>query len=623
LSHIDERPLLPFQALKAVDKPHIIIGTATCGLAAGAGQVLIIVEKELARLKIDADITQVGCIGLCYAEPMMDIIKPGWPRISYSNVDTKDVPSLLKDFLINNNPRPDLALGTIGEGNAEGIPNLMETPVFKPQVRVTLRHCGHIDPEKIEDYISVGGYKAITKALTEMTPQQVIDEVKGSGLRGRGGAGFPTAFKWQLCRDAKEDQKYVVCNADEGDPGAFMDRSIMEGDPHTVLEGLIISAYAIGASKGYIYIRMEYPLAVGRVKRAVEQARKKGFLGRNILGSGFDFDVYVKEGAGAFVCGEETALMFSIEGKRGMPRPRPPYPAQAGLWGKPTNINNVKTLGTVPVIIDRGASWYSNMGTDKSTGTAIFALTGKINHMGLVEVPMGTPLSQIIYDIGGGIPDNKKLKAIQTGGPSGGCLPAKLVNLPVDYEHLAEVGAIMGSGGMVVMDEDTCMVDIARYFLSFTQAESCGKCVPCRLGTREMLGILENICGGKGKAGDIELLEEMAMSIKSSSLCGLGQTAPNPVLTTIRYFREEYEEHIEKHKCRASSCKDLVTYSIIEDKCPGCGICIKECPVNAIASMGKKNPVVLDEEKCTKCGACYDVCRLGAIDIRWEKEWSS
>ena len=553
----------------------------------------------------------------------MDIIKPGWPRISYSNVDTKDVPSLLEDFLINDKPRPDLALGTIGEGNAAGIPNLMETPVFKPQVRVTLRHCGHIDPEKIEDYISVGGYKAITKALTEMTPQQVIDEVKGSGLRGRGGAGFPTAFKWQLCRDAKEDQKYVVCNADEGDPGAFMDRSIMEGDPHTVLEGLIISAYAIGASKGYIYIRMEYPLAVGRVKRAVEQAQKKGFLGRNILDSGFDFDVYVKEGAGAFVCGEETALMFSIEGKRGMPRPRPPYPAQAGLWGKPTNINNVKTLGTVPVIIDRGAAWYSNMGTDKSTGTAIFALTGKINHMGLVEVPMGTPLSQIIYDIGGGIPDNKKLKAIQTGGPSGGCLPAKLVNLPVDYEHLAEVGAIMGSGGMVVMDEDTCMVDIARYFLSFTQAESCGKCVPCRLGTREMLGILENICGGKGKAGDIELLEEMAMSIKSSSLCGLGQTAPNPVLTTIRYFREEYEEHIEKHKCRASSCKDLVTYSIIEDKCPGCGICIKECPVNAIASMGKKNPVVLDEEKCTKCGACYDVCRLGAIDIRWEKEWSS
>jgi NADH:ubiquinone oxidoreductase subunit F (NADH-binding) len=368
---------------------------------------------------------------------------------------------------------------------------------------------------------------------------------------------------------------------------------------------------------------MEYPLAVDRIKHAVKQAREKGLLGQNILGSGFDFDILIKEGAGAFVCGEETALMLSIEGKRGMPRPRPPYPAQAGLWGKPTNINNVKTLATVPVIIDKGARWYSQIGTEKSTGTAIFALTGKINHMGLVEVPMGTPLSQIIHNIGGGIPNKKKLKAIQTGGPSGGCLPARIGDLPVDFEHLAEAGAIMGSGGMVVMDEETCMVDIARYFLSFTQAESCGKCVPCRLGTREMLGILENICSGKGKSGDIELLEEMAHSIKASSLCGLGQTAPNPVLTTIRFFREEYEEHIKEHKCRAGTCKELVTYAIIDENCPGCGLCIKECPAEAITSQGKKKPVILDDKKCTKCGACYDICRLGAVEIRWEKEWSS
>ncbi len=606
----------PEQVLNATDRPRIVVGTATCGRASGAMKVLKTIGDELKRHDIDADVTEVGCIGLCFAEPLVDIIKPGKPRITYGELTPQKISSLIEDYLINDNPRPDLALGTIGEGSIEGIPRLFEIPVLRSQVRITLRHCGHIDPEKINDYISVGGYKGLEKVLTEMTPQQVIDEVRTSGLRGRGGAGFPTATKWQFCYNAPGNQKYIICNADEGDPGAFMDRSMIEGDPHAVIEGIAIAAYAIGASEGYIYIRAEYPLAVKRVLFAIKEAEAKGFLDENILGSDFSFHLHVKEGAGAFVCGEETALMASIEGKRGMPRPRPPFPAQSGLWGKPTNINNVKTLATVPIIIDRGGKWYSQFGTEKSRGTSIFALTGKITYMGLVEVPLGITLHDIIHDIGGGVPNGKKLKAVQTGGPSGGCLPANMANLPVDYEELARAGSIMGSGGMVVMDEDTCMVDVARFFISFTRSESCGKCVPCRLGTKQMLDILENICSGKGKPGDLELLEDLAQSIKVSSLCGLGQTAPNPVLTTLRYFREEYEEHLKYHHCRAVVCKELVTYSIIGEKCPGCGLCVRECPVGAITFIGKKKPVILDETKCTRCGACYSICRLGAVEIK-------
>jgi NADH:ubiquinone oxidoreductase subunit F (NADH-binding)/(2Fe-2S) ferredoxin len=566
-----------------------------------------IAEMRLADVKVDF----TGCHGFCEQGPIVFIQPEG---IFYAHVSLDDVPDIISSHLRDNKPLSRLFYKDPASG--EAVPYFKDINFYKKQQRIVLRNCGLINPEIIEDYIAAGGYRALRNVLFKMTPQQVIDEMKLSGLRGRGGAGFPTGLKWQFCRDAPGKQKYVICNADEGDPGAFMDRSMMEGDPHSVIEGMAIAAYAVGASEGYIYIRAEYPLAVKRVKLAVKEAKAKGFLGENILGSDFSFHLHIKEGAGAFVCGEETALMASIEGKRGMPRPRPPFPTQLGLWGKPTNINNVKTLATVPIIIDRGGKWYSQFGTEKSRGTAVFALTGNIANSGLVEVPMGTTLYDIIHDIGGGVPNGKKLKAVQTGGPSGGCLPANMANLPVDYEELARAGSIMGSGGMVVMDEDTCMVDIARFFISFTRSESCGKCVPCRLGTKQMLDILENICSGKGKPGDVELLEDLAQSIKVSSLCGLGQTAPNPVLTTIRYFRDEYEEHINKRQCRAATCKELVTYSIIDEKCPGCGLCVRECPVDAITSAGKKKPVILDEAKCTKCGACYNICRLGAVEVK-------
>jgi NADH:ubiquinone oxidoreductase subunit F (NADH-binding)/Pyruvate/2-oxoacid:ferredoxin oxidoreductase delta subunit len=498
--------------------------------------------------------------------------------------------------------------------STQAVPYYKDINFYKKQQRIILRNCGHINPERIEDYITTGGYQSLRKVLFEMAPEQVIDEVKRSGLRGRGGAGFPTGLKWEFCRNAPGTQKYMICNADEGDPGAFMDRSTMEGDPNTVIEGMAIAAYTIGASEGYIYIRAEYPLAVKRVRLAIKQAEEKGFLGENILGSNFNFRIHIKEGAGAFVCGEETALMASIEGKRGMPRSRPPFPAQAGLWGKPSNINNVKSLATVPVIIAKGADWYAKIGTEKSKGTAVFALTGKIANSGLVEVPMGMPLQDIIYGIGGGIPDGKRFKAVQTGGPSGGCLPASLLDLPVDYESLAGAGSIMGSGGMVVMDEDTCMVDVARYFLSFTQAESCGKCVLCRLGTKQMLDILENICNGNGKAEDIDLLIELSQSIKAGSLCALGGTAPNPVLTTIRYFRDEYEAHINEKRCPALNCTELISYYILPDKCQGCGICLKNCSSEAI-SGGKRMVHIIDQSKCIKCGVCHDVCptKFGAV----------
>jgi NADH-quinone oxidoreductase subunit F len=555
---IKSQAVSEWEVLERSKKPLILVGAATCGRAAGAMAVLEAINRELKRHRIKAGVIQVGCIGFCYAEPIIDIIKPGRPHIYYANITPELAVELINDYLIKDNPRPDLALGTVGEDSVGDIPKLFELPMLKPQVRIALRNCGFIDPENINHYIARDGYSGLVKALG-MKPEAVIEEIKKSGLRGRGGAGFPTGLKWEFCRKSPGDQKYVICNADEGDPGAFMDRSLLEGDPHAVLEGILIGAYAMGASEGYIYIRAEYPLAIERLKVAISQMEKYGLLGDNILGSDFSFHLKIKEGAGAFVCGEETALMASIEGKRGMPRSRPPFPAQSGLWGKPTNINNVETWGNVSAILQKSADWYAGYGSEKSKGTKTFALAGKIVRTGLIEVPMGITLEEIIYGIGGGIPGGKRFKAVQTGGPSGGCLPASMLSSPVDYETLAKAGSIMGSGGMVVMDEDNCMVDVARYFLSFTQSESCGKCVPCRLGTKQMLAILEDITHGKGKMEDIDLLLSLGEQVKIGSLCGLGQTTPNPVLTTIRYFRDEYEEHIKKHHCRAAVCEGIVS----------------------------------------------------------------
>jgi len=546
-----------WEAMQHSNKIRILIGMGTCGRAAGAEDVLDALNQGLAEQHIQAEIIQVGCIGLCYAEPLIEVAKPGKPSVFYGNITPELVSGIIKDYLIADNPRPDLALGIRGEGTLEGIPNLFDLPVLKPQVRISLRNCGNIDPENINHYIANGGYQGLAKAL-RMKPQEVIDEIKKSGLRGRGGAGFPTGVKWQFCHDAPGNIKYVVCNADEGDPGAFMDRALLEGDPHAVLEGMLIGAYAIGATEGYIYIRAEYPLAIQRLRIALGQMKECGLLGGNIMGSGFNLDIKIKEGAGAFVCGEETALIASIEGSRGMPRSRPPFPAQSGLWEKPTNINNVETWSNISAILQRSAEWYASYGTEKSKGTKNFSLAGKVVRTGLIEVPMGISLREIVYDIGGGIPEGKHLKAVQTGGPSGGFIPANLIDLPVDYESLAQAGSIMGSGGMVIIDEDTCMVDMTKFFLTFTQAESCGKCIPCRWGTKQMLDILEDIANGRGRPDDIELLQELAESVKDNSLCGLGQTAPNPVLTSIRYFRDEYEEHIRRHHCSAAVCKGLV-----------------------------------------------------------------
>jgi len=582
-----------------------------------------VAEAGLDRVKVDF----TGCHGFCQQGPIAVVEPEG---IFYTHVTVDDVPEIVQSHLQNGQPVERLFYKD--PVSQEAVPCYKDITFYSKQQRIILRNCGHINPERVEDYVAVGGYQSLRKVLFEMTPEQVIDEVKRSGLRGRGGAGFPTGVKWGFCHDAPGNEKYMICNADEGDPGAFMDRSTMEGDPNTVIEGMTIAAYAIGASEGYIYIRAEYPLAVKRVRLAIKQAEEKGFLGENILGTNFSFKLHVKEGAGAFVCGEETALMASIEGKRGMPRPRPPFPAQSGLWGKPSNINNVKSLATIPVIIEKGADWYSQIGTEKSKGTAVFALTGKIANSGLVEVPMGTPVQEIIYEIGGGIPGGKHLKAVQTGGPSGGCLPMSHITRLVDYESLAEAGSIMGSGGMVVMDEDTCMVDVARYFLSFTQDESCGKCVPCRLGTKQLLDILENICNGKGKLEDIDLLLELCESIKAGSLCALGGTAPNPVLTTIRYFRDEYEEHIKKHHCRAAVCPGIVS-SPCSHICPA-GIDIprylrfiaKGKPAESLAIIREKIPFP------SVCGLvcfhpCEAKCRRGQLDeaiaIRMLKRFAS
>ncbi len=610
---IRKQAIAEYEALQHSAKPRILVGMATCGRAAGAEAVVAAINDELSQQNIEAEMTQVGCIGFCYAEPLVDIIKPGRPRICYSNVTPEIVPKLIQDYLVNDNPHADLAMGIIGEGSIDSIPKLSDLPIFKPQVRIALRNCGHIDPEDIKQYIANDGYGGINKAL-KMSPEEVIDEVKKSGLRGRGGAGFPTGQKWEFCQRASGTEKYLICNADEGDPGAFMDRALLEGDPHAVLEGMLIGAYAIGATHGYVYCRAEYPLAIQRLEKALKQMEEYGLIGDNILGSDFGFHIGIKEGAGAFVCGEETALMMSIEGKRGMPRPRPPFPATSGLWGKPTNINNVETWGNVSAILQKGGEWYASFGTEQSKGTKTFALAGKIAHTGLIEVPMGISLGDIIYEIGGGITGGKRFKAVLTGGPSGGCLPASMETLHVDYESLAQAGSIMGSGGMLVADEDTCMVDMARFFLSFTQDESCGKCVPCRVGTRQMLHILERITQGNGQPGDIKLLERLAQTIKSTSLCALGGTAPNPVLTTLRYFREEYEVHINENRCPALACTELIRFYILPDKCMACGICLRDCPVEAIAG-GKRMVHVIDQSKCTKCGTCLDVCpeRFNAV----------
>ena len=566
------------------------------------------IDEEIEKLELDdVEVKLTGCHGFCQRGPIVVVEPEG---IFYSEVKTEDAAEIVHSHLQKGEPVERLFYKD--PITDEPIPCYRDIAFYKGQQRIVLRNCGHINPEEIEDYLAVGGYEALKKALSEMTPEQVIEEISDSGLRGRGGAGFPTGRKWEFCYKAPGDKKYMICNADEGDPGAFMDRSILEADPHGLIEGLIIAGYAIGADEGYIYARAEYPLAIERTNIALKQAKDRGFLGQNIQGSDFSFEIHVKEGAGAFVCGEETGLMASIEGRSGRPRPRPPYPAISGLWGKPTTINNVKTLVTVPVIISRGADWYSSIGTEKSTGTAVFALTGHIANCGLVEVAMGTTLREIIYEIGGGVPNGKAFKAVQTGGPSGGCLPASFLDYSVDYETLAAAGSIMGSGGMVVMDEGTCMVDIARYFLDFTQRESCGKCVPCRLGTKRMLEILIRITHGEGQEGDVEMLEEMAVTIKDSSLCALGQTAPNPVLTTIKHFRDEYDAHIRDKHCPACSCKSLFGYQIDAEACRGCGLCAKNCPQEVISGE-RKEPHEIDQEGCIRCGVCFEVCPFDAV----------
>ncbi len=604
--------------MKHVEDSTHINSRGTVFVCGGTG--CISSKSDQVRAGLDGEITRLGlakafevkftgCHGFCQQGPIVHLEPEG---ILYTHVRPEDVREIAESHLRDGKPVERLFYRDQVTGAP--IPYHRDIEFYEKQQRVVLHNCGNIDPEDIDDYSASGGYESMRKALLEMTPEQVIEEIKHSGLRGRGGAGFPTGLKWEFCRKAPGQEKYMVCNADEGDPGAFMDRSILEADPHSVIEGMTIAAYAIGATTGYIYARAEYPLAIRRLRIALSQAQQHGLLGHSILGSGFDFEVEIKEGAGAFVCGEETALMASIEGKRGMPRPRPPFPAQSGLWGKPTNINNVKTLATIPVIISLGAEAFARIGTAESKGTAIFALTGKVANDGLVEVPMGTTLRTIIYEIGGGIPDGKRFKAVQTGGPSGGCLPAELLDLPVDYETLTQAGSIMGSGGMIVVDEDTCIVDFARFFLTFTQAESCGKCAPCRVGTRKMLDILERITRGGGQEGDIDKLQQLAETVRDGSLCALGGTAPNPVLTTLRYFRSEYEEHIRNQRCPALVCKDLVSYYILPDRCQGCMICLRNCPVGAI--RGDKRLIhVIDQSKCTHCGTCLDVCppKFGAV----------
>ncbi len=594
-----------YEALRRKQRPFILVGAATCGRAAGALEVLAALQAEVKRQALDCSIIEVGCMGHCYAEPLVIISKPGFPAVCYAHVTPVLAERLVRDFIGGDDPCLESVLGAL-EPN-ELVPALADFPRAQYEKKIILQNCGFINPESIEDYIATGGYAALAKALT-CQPDAIISEITGSGLRGRGGAGFPTGKKWAVARSAPGKPHYVICNADEGDPGAFMDRAILESDPHSVLEGLIIAGYATGARYGYIYVRAEYPLAVKRVRRALKDARRLGLLGRNILGSAFSFEIRVFEGSGAFVCGEETALIASIEGEPGLPRHRPPYPASSGLFGKPTVINNVKTLASVRHIINHGAEWFAGTGNGHSAGTAVFALAGKIVNTGLVEVPLGTTLRQVVYDVGSGIPNGKRFKAVQIGGPSGGCLDESALDLPIDFDSLSAAGAMMGSGGMVVLDEDDCMVEIARYFLEFTQKESCGKCTFCRLGTRQMLEILTDISHGKGKMEDLATLEKLARDVKAGSLCGLGRTAPNPVLTTLRYFRDEYEAHIREGRCPALMCPELIAYYILPEKCErSCDACIGTCTVEAI-SPNKKRIKVIDQAKCVKCGTCLAAC---------------
>jgi NADH-quinone oxidoreductase subunit F len=587
------------------DKPVIMVGAATCGRAAGALEVLQTFRDEVEKRDIDCPIIEVGCMGHCYAEPIVIIGKPGYPPICYGYVNPVIAERLVKEFVLGDNPCPEFVIGAL-EAN-DLLPSFDDFPRAQHERKIILKNCGHIDPTDIEHYIAGGGYTALAKTL-EKSPEEIIEEAKRSGLRGRGGAGFPTGEKWRLCREAKGTPKYVICNGDEGDPGAFMDRSILESDPHSVIEGMVIAGYAIGARHGYIYVRAEYPLAVQRVANALKQAKKFKFTGSGILGSDFNFDITLFQGSGAFVCGEETALIASLEGRAGMPRHRPPYPATHGLGGKPTAVNNVKTLAYVRHIISRGAEWFRGIGIKDSPGTVVFALAGKVVNTGLVEVPMGTTLRQIIFEVGSGIPKGRKFKAVQIGGPSGGCLPESALDIPVDFDSLQQAGAMMGSGGMVVLDEDDCMVEIARYFLEFTQRESCGKCTFCRLGTRQMLEILTDFTQGQGTMDDLDNLEKLAGEVRAGSLCRLGQTAPNPILTTLRYFRDEYEEHIKLGRCPALMCLPLIAYYILPDKCErSCDACIGTCTVEAI-SPNKKRIKVIDQEKCVKCGTCLTSC---------------
>ena len=589
------------------------------GTGCTSSNSLKIVEKlkeEIAAngLEKEVNVITTGCFGLCALGPIMVVYPEG---SFYSMVKVEDIPEIVEEHLLKGRIVTRLLYQETVE--EDKIKSLNKTAFYAKQKRVALRNCGVIDPEKIDDYIAQDGYAALGKVLTEMTPDEVIQTILDSGLRGRGGAGFPTGLKWKFAAANDADQKYVCCNADEGDPGAFMDRSVLEGDPHSLIEAMAIAGYAIGATKGRVYVRAEYPIAVKRLQIAIDQAREYGLLGKDIFGSGFDFDLELRLGAGAFVCGEETALMTSIEGKRGEPRPRPPFPAVKGLYQKPTILNNVETYANIAQIILKGADWFASMGTEKSKGTKVFALGGKINHTGLVEIPMGTTLREIVFEIGGGIPNGKKFKAAQTGGPSGGCIPEEHLDIPIDYDNLLAIGSMMGSGGLIVMDETTCMVDIAKFFLEFTVDESCGKCTPCRIGTKRLLEMLDKITKGQGSLELIDEMEQLCHFIKANSLCGLGQTAPNPVLSTLRYFRDEYVAHVVDHKCPAGVCKDLLEYSIIKDKCFGCGMCAKKCPVGAISvtdytAPGKKKPAYeIDTSKCIKCGACMDTCKFKAI----------
>jgi len=583
----------------------VIIGLSSCGIAAGADAVLRKFKEEITRLKLPARVDATGCIGMCHREVLVELVSPDGRSFFYGEVTPERATRIVDEHLVKGHPVREWLL-------ADETNRLESLPYFAKQKKIVLRNCGFINPEEIAGYMQRGGYTALRAILRKGDPEAVIETVSASGLRGRGGGGFPTGRKWRLTRDAKGAPKYFICNADEGDPGAFMDRSVLEGDPHSVLEGMIIAAFAIGASEGYCYVRAEYPLAVKRLRKALSQAEKKGFLGKNILGSGFSFTASLMEGAGAFVCGEETALIKSLQGERGMPRLRPPFPAVSGLWGKPTCINNVETLASVPWIIQRGATDYAAIGTQTSKGTKVFALAGKVARGGLVEVPMGITIREIIEDIGGGSGTGLPIKAIQIGGPSGGCLPRSLFDTPIDYESLQRSGAIMGSGGMIVLDESSCMVDIARYFLAFTQNESCGKCTFCRIGTKRMLEILERITQGKGHMEDLDLIEELAGKVKIASLCGLGQTAPNPVLTTLRFFRDEYEAHIRDHRCPAKKCKALIRYAIDSSRCIGCGACVRACPVEAISGE-KKQAHRINPDVCTRCGLCVETCKFDAI----------